>query len=336
MKFSSALILILAPMVALAAPAPNKHKATAVSVQRDPNSLNERLKSKGKLYFGTATDKSLLTTGQNAAIIEADFGQVTLQNSMKWDKIEPKKGKFSWKDADYVVKFATENSMSVRGHTLVCHKSLPDWVLKISDKKTLTSVLEKHITKVVKRYKGKVRSWDVVNEIFNEDGTMRSSIWYDVLGEDFVSIAFNAARAADPSAKLYINDYTLENATYAKVADGMVAHVKKWIADGVPIDGIGSQSHINAGGARTMEAALTALADTGVSEVAVTELDIPEAASADYVQAVEACLNVEKCVGVTLWGVRDTDSWRADVKPLLFDGEYAAKPAYTALASSLE
>ncbi|GJJ09053.1 hypothetical protein Clacol_003275 [Clathrus columnatus] len=285
--------------------------------------LNAHFVSKGKKFWGSAADQNTITIQANDALLLSDFGAVTPENSMKQiSYLELLLSSSGILPNAYIlvsdphIQQAAVNSLSPELITLSTglHPMLPSWVSSIGDKATLTSVIQTHVTTL----------WDVCNEIFNEDGTLRSDVFSSVLGQDFVRIAFAAARAADPNAKLYINDYNL----------GLVNLVKSVNAAGKVIDGIGSQTHLSAGGAGGVQAALAALSAAG-TEIGITELDIAGAAPNDYVTVVKACLATPACVSITTWGVADVNSWRASSTPLLFDNNYKPKPAYTAVIQAL-
>ncbi|WP_433422580.1 endo-1,4-beta-xylanase [Microtetraspora malaysiensis] len=300
-------------------------------------------------YFGTALANNHLGESAYATVADREFNSVTPENEMKWDATEPSRGSFNYTGGDAIVSHAQGHGQSVRGHTLVWHSQLPSWVSNGGfNAATLTSVMQNHISNVAGHYKGKLYAWDVVNEAFNDDGTRRQSVFQTTIGDSYIATAFQAARAADPTAKLYYNDYNIEGINSKSTA--VYNMVKAFKQQGVPIDGVGLQTHLILGQVPSdLQANLQRFADLGV-DVALTEVDVRmqtpadsgklATQSANYAALTKACLNVTRCVGITVWGVTDKYSWVPDVfpgygAPLLFDDSFNAKPAYTGVSGAL-
>lgn len=309
-------------------------------------------------------------------LVVQQFNSISPENALKWEVIHPKPDEYDFSLSDQYVKFGTKNHMSIVGHTLCWHSQTPDWVFQDEyghpiGRDALLRRLHDHIQKVVGRYKGRVTSWDVVNEALNEDGTLRQSPWLKIIGEDYIVKAFQYAHEADPAAQLNYNDYNLESPAKRKAA---LALVKKVQAAGIPVAVIGDQGHLHLDSfsADTEEKMIEELASAGV-KVAISELDmdvlpstwgrtadvalhvasnpkynpytkrLPEAVQTELAEKYGALFKVfwkHRAVmsRVTFWGVTDGDSWLNDWPivgrtsyPLLFDQEGKTKPAFDAV-----
>jgi endo-1,4-beta-xylanase len=254
--------------------------------------------------------------------------------------------------------------MCSRCHALVWHNQVPSWVTNGGfNNATLQSIMKNHIANVVGHYKGKCYAWDVVNEALNEDGSYRSSgsVWGSTIGPAFIPMAFAAAAAADPAAKLYYNDYNVSFSCglpgYGDIllnlvqcdkpgakATGAQNLIKMVKAYGAPIHGFGMQGHMTTGqvgSASTLISNMQAFTALGV-EVAYTELDIATPSSnpnfnqqaIDYATVVSACKQVAGCVGITIWGFTDRYTWISNSAPLVWDTNYQKKPAYTSILNA--
>ncbi|MCU7727580.1 endo-1,4-beta-xylanase [Actinoplanes sp. KI2] len=288
-------------------------------------------------YFGTAVAAYKLSDSVYSTILDREFNMVTPENEMKWDATEPSQNSFSYSSADQIVSHAQSHNMRIRGHALAWHSQQPGWVQSLSGT-ALRNAMLNHITNVAGHYKGKIYSWDVVNEAFsdNGDGSRRQSN-LQATGNDWIEAAFKAARAADSGAKLCYNDYNTDGVNAKSTA--IYNMVKDFKSRGVPIDCVGFQSHINSASPlpSDYQSNLQRFADLGV-DVQITELDIAGSGTAQantYASVVRACLAVSRCNGITVWGIRDSDSWRSGDTPLLFDGNGNKKAAYDSTLNAL-
>ncbi|WP_371408934.1 endo-1,4-beta-xylanase [Micromonospora zamorensis] len=285
-------------------------------------------------YFGAAVATGKLSTSAYTTILNREFNSVVAENEMKWDATEPQQGQFNYGGGDRLVSHAQANGMSVRGHALLWYQQQPGWAQGMSGS-ALRNAAINHVTQVATHFRGKIHSWDVVNEAFADGGSGgRRDSNLQRTGNDWIEAAFRAARAADPGAKLCYNDYNTDGIN-AK-STGIYNMVRDFKSRGVPIDCVGFQSHLGTSLAGDYQANLQRFADLGV-DVQITELDVMTGGNQAniYGSVTRACLAVSRCTGITTWGVRDCDSWRGSDNALLFDCNGNKKAAYTNVLNAL-
>ncbi len=316
---------------------------------KETNSLKEALK--GKFYIGTALNANLITgkDTEGIKVLKGQFNAIVAENCMKSQELHPEENRYDFTLPDQFVALGEKEGMFITGHTLIWHSQLPKWFCIDENGNNATPEVLKvrmkdHITTVVSRYKGRVKGWDVVNEAIMEDGSYRKSKFYEILGEEFIPLAFQYAHEADPEAELYYNDY---NEWYSGKRETVVKLVKTLKERGIRIDGIGMQGHIGMEGPslEEYEEAILAYGNAGV-KVMITELDLSilpspkQGVGADistnfdyqkklnpYTEGVpeDASEAWNKRMGdffklflkhsdivsrVTMWGIADGDSWK--------------------------
>ncbi len=327
-----------------------------VADKTDKNSLENLATAKAhKIKIGAAVSLDpLFTDPKYAEVALSQFSMMTPENSMKPEFIHPQPDVYDFSEADQLVDVALENKIVVHGHALVYDKSSPDWMTK-SPVAGRQQIMIDHINTVVSHFKGRVAEWDVVNEPFSEKHALygpgktglEPNIWFQAMGEKYIDIAFRQAHKADPSAKLYLNDYGVEKD--GQHWDALLALVKRLKQRGVPINGVGFEAHVYTDGdyinASQLKNHMKDLAKLGlltrISEIDVTGDDATEQVN-QYVTALDMCMRTPNCTSYTTWGVSDAygSTTRSDRYPLvygtslLWDKDMKTKPAYAALQAT--
>ena len=273
------------------------------------------------------------------------YSSLTPENVMKMDALAPAPGQFSFGEADALVRWSRRHGIAIHGHTLVWGSQIPPWVADGTwTREELRTFLEHYVKTVVGRYRGRIESWDVVNEPLATDGSLQRNLWRRVLGPGYVADALRWAHEADPGARLYVNDFNIEGRS--PKTDGMLALLSRLRRERAPIDGVGLQSHLTLGSAppaHQLRRTMRRYAALGLA-VDVSEMDVPtgrgrraEAAQARvYQEVATACRELPACGRFATWGFTDASTWLGTgERPLPFTAHGAAKPAWRAIESAL-
>lgn len=341
------------------------------------NSLRAHADARGVLY-GAAVVPQLLDVDGLAAgnptdgytlLVKSQANILVAENAMKWGALRPSPGVFDFTQADKLMRFAALAGQKVRGHNLCWHEGNPAWLKTTATKENARQLLTEHIRTVAGHFRGQLHSWDVVNEAIEPkdaqpDG-LRKSLWYELIGAEYLELAYRTAAAADPDAKLTYNDYGFELDTPdgTKKREMVLALVKRFKEKGVPLHAVGVQSHLPADGALPGAGLVEFVREVGKMglEVYITELDVntrkisggnaeQDAAVARVYRDYPALLLAEPNVKAILtWGITDAHTWLNETKsawalrpdgakqrPLPFDADLKPTPAFFALREAID
>jgi endo-1,4-beta-xylanase len=324
------------------------------------------------LLTGCAVNANLLREDEGfRKLLAEQYNILVPENCMKWNMLRPTADTYNFADSDSLVAFAEAHKMKVRGHNFVWHEALPGWFAGTVNKDNAQKFLVDHIHTVGGRYKGKIHSWDVVNEAIwipdgRPDGLRSSSPWFQMLGPGYIDLAFRTARDADPTALLTYNDYSIEydNEEEGKKRAAVLALLRRMKSDKVPLDALGIQSHLHAiskdGFGRGVRELIDGAKALGL-QVFITELDVKDDAVATtdmaerdkivadvYRSYLTAALDGPEVKAVLTWGASDKNTWLNNgtkfrkqhperlQRPLPLDPDYAPTPAFFAMRDSFD
>ena len=308
--------------------------------------------------FGAAISVDLFRSNLTyKTIVQREYNSITLENAMKIGVIHPSENFYNWQDADEIVQFALNNGQKVHGHTLIWHSDIPQWIYNFQGNSAAWEMLFKtHIQRIVSHYKGKVKSWDVVNEAYEDNGSLSRSIWLEKIGSDYIAKAFTYAHEADPDALLFYNDYGQEYGYEFKSEKGqaIVTMANSLLKRNIPIHGLGLQMHTKyTQSDDNISKAINLAASTGL-KIHLSELDVAmnvsydtaltfsksleemQAAKFKSIVQIYNKLPATQKFGITTWNVGDKDSWipvffKVPDWPTIFNEQYEKKLAYQAI-----
>lgn len=337
---------------------------------RGHHSLQAHARKHGLLAGAAVVVRGLQADPAMQRLISEQYDILVSEGELKWRALRPSQDRFDFEQSDALFTFAEAHHLQVRGHNLVWHNSVPDWLTNAPPKLDVRQLLVEHIHTVAGRYKGRVHSWDVVNEAImlpdKQENNLRKSFWFERIGPDYIDVAFRAAREADPHAKLTYNDYGVEydNEEESSRRVAVLALLRRMQKDKVPLDAVGIQAHIKAGSTSTIGKGLSGFIESvrqmGL-EVYLTEMDVNEddlafddvakrdhAIAATYRDFLSVALANPAVKAMLTWGVSDRRTWLNDgpthhrkqpnrpQRALPFDREYRPKDAFFAVRDSFD